>query len=226
MERDVWIRTAHCADLMQGVGLATFVSGAILHLVIAPPFHAADAHHPHQCPILPTRFRLARQGRENAMARTFAPICRCKEPPHSRGLCAVHRVCSARARWGQDDGSVAHPTKPFPGGTQTIGTCPGRHWEVHCRTTGRQSPHSSFWPETHWRIRISPSRSSINSLRSVQLTFRVVYFLLTNFIFSLFAPFFWHNLIACRVEGGNVAIDLELGNLDCVPTSNVPIAND
>ena len=57
--------------------------------------------------------------------------------------------------------------------------------------------------------------------RSVQLTFRVI-----DLLFFLLRSFYWPHLIACRVEGGNVAVDLELGSLDSVPTSNVPTANE
>ena len=50
----------------------------------------------------------------------------------------------ARARWGQSDRSVAHPTEYFLGGTAIIGTGPGGHSTGCCRATGCQSPYSSF----------------------------------------------------------------------------------
>ena len=75
-----------------------------------------------------SRPTLARQHREHAMAGTITPIYRCEESLPIRGICATYRACPARARWGQNDRSVAHPAEYFLGGAPAIGTCPGRHW--------------------------------------------------------------------------------------------------
>ena len=69
---------------------------------------------------------------------------RCEESLHMQDICAAYRACPTRARWGQDDRSVAHPAEYILGGTPGIGTCPGGHSAVRCRATGHRSPHSSF----------------------------------------------------------------------------------
>ena len=106
---------------MQRVGLASFVSGAGLYLVLASPFHVGGPLHLRGF-IFGTR--LARQHREHTMAGTIAPIYHCEESLPIREICATYRACPARARWGQNDGSVAHPAEYFLGGAPAIGTCP------------------------------------------------------------------------------------------------------
>src|SRR5229473_1107722 len=59
---------------------------------------------------------------------------------------------SARAHWGSNDRSVAHPSECFLGGVPAIGTCSGRHWAVHFWPTAHQSPYYHIFlgpkPET------------------------------------------------------------------------------
>ena len=86
---------------------------------------------------------MARRRRERDVAGILTPISRCEESLCMQGMCAMHRAFPARARWGQDDRSVARPAEYIPGGAP-IGTCPGMHSGVRCRATGHQSPHSSF----------------------------------------------------------------------------------
>ncbi len=51
-----------------------------------------------------------------------------------QGICTRYRGGPARACWGQNNRSVAQPTEYFCGGAQGIGTFPGKHWAVRCRT--------------------------------------------------------------------------------------------
>ena len=126
---------------MYGVGLASFIHGTGLYLVPASPFDVGG----------PLRLRapkfatgLARQHRECAMAGTITTIYRCEEPLPIRELRVTYHACPARARWGQIDGSVAHPPEYLFGGAPAIGGCPGMHSAIRCRATGRQLPYSSF----------------------------------------------------------------------------------
>jgi hypothetical protein len=45
---------------------------------------------------------------------------------------------------GQNDRSVAHPGEYFLGGISAVGTSPGRHRKVCCRSTAHESSCSSF----------------------------------------------------------------------------------
>ena len=67
---------------------------------------------------------MARRRRERDVAGILTPISRCEESLRMQGMCAMHRACPARARWGQDDRSVAHPAEYILGGAPVIGTYP------------------------------------------------------------------------------------------------------
>jgi hypothetical protein len=125
---------------MQRSGLASFVSGAGLYLVFVSHFRLGEPLHPQN--IFATK--LARQHRERAVAGTITHISRREESLLMSGICATHHPCPARARWGQDDRSVAHLAEYIRGGAPRIGIYLGRHSAVCCRATGHQSPHSSF----------------------------------------------------------------------------------
>src|SRR5882757_9760032 len=73
------------------------------------------------------------------------PSIYCSEESLSiRGICARYRGHPARARRGQNNGSVAWPAECFRDGARAIGTFPGKHWAVRCRTTAVQSPCHHF----------------------------------------------------------------------------------
>ncbi|KAF8461568.1 hypothetical protein DFH94DRAFT_789434 [Russula ochroleuca] len=79
---------------MRRVGLAGFVSGAGLCLVLGCPFHVGGPPHL-PGPIFATR--LGRQHRKLALAGTITPICHCEESLPIQGIRATYRACPARA---------------------------------------------------------------------------------------------------------------------------------
>jgi hypothetical protein len=165
---DIEPRRAHCGTSIQKVGSASFVSGATLYFVLASPFHLGGPLHLQEPKFATTS---ARQHRERGMVGAFTPFYGREESLLMQGICATYRACPARARWGQNDRSVTHPTEYTLGGTPAIGTCPGRHSAARCHATGQQSPHSSF------------SLGQIPA-SSVPLTFLVTYLLPTIFLYT------------------------------------------
>ncbi|KAF8469873.1 hypothetical protein DFH94DRAFT_220515 [Russula ochroleuca] len=122
------------------VGSASFVSGATLYFVLASPFHLGGPLHLQEPKFATTS---ARQHRERGMVGAFTPFYGREESLLMQGICATYRACPARARWGQNDRSVTHPTEYTLGGTPAIGTCPGRHSAARCHATACRVVDSS-----------------------------------------------------------------------------------
>ena len=138
-----WLQSPRSGNLMQKAQLASFVSGAGLHLVLASPFHFRGPLYRRA-----SKFsaRLARQHRGHGMAVTNTPIYRCQESVPIRKIWGTYRACPGKACWGQDNGSVSLPAEYFLGGARAIGTCPGlgSDWKVRCRAAGHRSPYSRY----------------------------------------------------------------------------------
>jgi hypothetical protein len=78
------------------------------------------------------------------MVATLTSIYHGEESLPVQGTCARYRSHPARARWGQNNRSVAQPAEYFRGGDRPIGTFPGTHWAVRCRATTLRSPYRHF----------------------------------------------------------------------------------
>ena len=80
------------------------------------------------------------------MVATLASIYRSEGSLFIQGYCTRYCGSLARARWGQNNGSVAQPTEYFRGRARlgAIGTFPGEHWEVRCRARALLSPYRDF----------------------------------------------------------------------------------
>src|SRR6266849_3062136 len=74
------------------------------------------------------------------MVATLISIYRSEESLSIQEICARYRGRPARARWGQNNGSVARPAEYFREEAQAIGTFPGKHWAVRRRATAIRSP--------------------------------------------------------------------------------------
>ena len=74
------------------------------------------------------------------MVATLTTIYRGEESLRMQGIFARYRGRHARARWGQNNRSVAQPAKYFRGGARAIDA--GKHCAVHCRATALRSPYS------------------------------------------------------------------------------------
>jgi hypothetical protein len=122
---------------MQRVGLAAFISGAGLYIVL--PFHLHGGTPLHLRASI-FAITMARRHREHAMAGNFPPIYRCEESLRIQGICTMYRPRPARARRGKSDRCVTRPGESFFGRAPAIGTCPGSHWAVRCCTTALRSP--------------------------------------------------------------------------------------
>jgi len=127
---------------MQTVGLASFVSGAGVYLVLASSSHFGWSLHRIESPV-ETRYGRLGQHREHPIVGTITAVYCCEESPYIKGMCTTNRACLTRARWGKIDRSAAQPAEHFLGRTGDIGTCPGGHSAIRCHATG-QSAHSSL----------------------------------------------------------------------------------
>jgi hypothetical protein len=78
------------------------------------------------------------------MVATLTSIYHSEESLSIQRICAMYRGRPARARWGQNNRSVAQPAEYFRGGAQAIGTFSGTHWAVRCRATALRSLHRHF----------------------------------------------------------------------------------
>jgi hypothetical protein len=74
------------------------------------------------------------------MGGPITPICSCEETLPIRASCAVYHAYLERARWGQNDRSVARLVGNVLGAASAIEICCGSHWEFWCRATGRRYP--------------------------------------------------------------------------------------
>ena len=78
------------------------------------------------------------------MVATLTSIYRGEEPLPIQGIRARYRGHPARARWEQDNRSVAQPGEYFREGAQAIGTFSGKDWAVRCGATTLRSPYRHF----------------------------------------------------------------------------------
>ena len=78
------------------------------------------------------------------MVGIFPTIYRGDESLPIQEICAKYRGRLATARWGQNDGSVAHSAEYIFGTAPAIGTYRGRHSEVRCCSTALQSTYNCF----------------------------------------------------------------------------------
>ena len=106
---------------MQRLGLASFIIGAGLYLVLASPFRAGRSLYLRERKVAT---RMAGQHRELPMVGTIIPIFGCEESLPIRGIWATYRACPSR---GWNDRSFANLAEYFLGGPSVIGTCLGRH---------------------------------------------------------------------------------------------------
>ena len=126
---------------MQAVRLAAFISGTDLQLIFPSNSHPRSGTPLHPQGSLATR--LARRPRDQPMAGTFTSIHRREGSLHIRRIHTTYRACFERTRWGKSIGSVTCPTDSFFTG-DTLGTCPGSYWAVHCGATDCRSTHHYF----------------------------------------------------------------------------------
>ena len=75
------------------------------------------------------------------MVGTVTSIYRGEESLSIQRICGRYRGHPGRARWEQNNRSVAQAGEYFRGGARTIGTVPEEHWAVRCRTTALRSPY-------------------------------------------------------------------------------------
>src|SRR5258708_26560554 len=75
------------------------------------------------------------------MVGTSISVYCCEESLSIQRTWATYRARSARAHWGSNDRSVAHPSESFLGGVPAIGTNPERHWAVYFWQTAYRSPY-------------------------------------------------------------------------------------
>ena len=78
------------------------------------------------------------------MVATLTSIYRGEASLPIQGICARYRGRPARARWCQNYKSIAQFAEYFRGGAPALGTFPGKHCAVRCRTTALQSPYRHF----------------------------------------------------------------------------------
>jgi hypothetical protein len=192
---------------MRGVGLASFVYGTGLYLMLTSPSDFGEPLHPRE----PTLATLARQHRERTMAGAVTPIYIREEPLPIRAHCTTYRARLARARWRQSDSSVARPTEYFLG-RSAVGTCPGGHSGGCCRATGYRSPYSSFL-RTGGLVMIDKWLRLGSSRRFVPSTYLNLYFPLPSFlrIAVILSPLSDCMTCMLRRMEATVAIDLKLG---------------
>ena len=79
------------------------------------------------------------------MVATPTSIFCSKESLPVQRICARYRGRSERARWGQNNSSVAQPAEYFRKGVRTIRVFPGKHRAVRFRETALRSPCHHFW---------------------------------------------------------------------------------
>ena len=98
------------------------------------------------------------------MVGTLTSIYRGGESLSIEGIRARYRGSPARARWEQNNRSVAWPAEYFRGGARAIGTFSGKHWAVRCRATALRSPYRHFCLERRFRsgTGVSHRRSTID----------------------------------------------------------------
>ena len=80
---------------MQKAGLASFSSGASLHLVLAFPFYVRLGG-PLHLPGLTFGPSSARQHREHVVAGAITPVYRREKSLPMQGICATYRACPKR----------------------------------------------------------------------------------------------------------------------------------
>src|SRR5713101_4423571 len=83
------------------------------------------------------------------MVAPLTSLYRRDEPLPIEGICARYRGRLGRARWGQNNGSVAQPTEYFRDGSRDIRTFPGKDWAIRHRTSALRSPDRHFWLGLH-----------------------------------------------------------------------------
>jgi hypothetical protein len=69
-----------------------------------------------------------------------------------QGICTWYCGRPARARWGQNNRSVAQLAEYFRGGARAIGSLSGKHWAIRCRATTLWSSYRHFSLEQRIRI--------------------------------------------------------------------------
>jgi hypothetical protein len=143
---------------MQTVRLAAFVSGAGLQLVLPSGSHSRGG-----TPLHPedrfSRLHWQDDIESSQWLELLHPFTAVKDLYISREF-AAYRARPARARRGKSDRSVTRPADSFLGGATPIGTCPGSHWAVCCRTTACRSPHCRFSLGNRFRARSSSNVSA------------------------------------------------------------------
>jgi hypothetical protein len=75
------------------------------------------------------------------MVATLTSIYCGEESLPTQGICASYRGHPARARWGQNNRSVAQPAEYFCRGARVIETFPGKYWAVRCCATALRPPY-------------------------------------------------------------------------------------
>ena len=78
------------------------------------------------------------------MVGTLTSIYRGEESLSIQGICARYRGHPGRARWEQNNRSIAQAGGYFRGGARAIWTVPEKHWAVRCRATALRSPYRHF----------------------------------------------------------------------------------
>ena len=78
------------------------------------------------------------------MVGTLTSIYHGEESLSIQAICARYRGRPARARWEQNNRSLAQPAEYFREGTRAIRTFSGKHSAVHCLSTALQSPYRHF----------------------------------------------------------------------------------
>jgi hypothetical protein len=78
------------------------------------------------------------------MVGTLTSIYRGEESLSIQGICARYRGHPGRARWEQNNRSVAQAAEYFSGRARAIGAVPEKDWAVRCRATALRSPYRHF----------------------------------------------------------------------------------